>query len=890
MAKWDFITYLLNPRNWGLPLLVIFVISIAGVTFTGVHTYTEAPPIPSFIAANNETIFSKEEILDGQAVFQRYALMEYGSMFGDGANRGPDFTAEALHFVTERMNDYYRARINRNVNSSLVEKGIPEQVKAEIKLNNFKESANTVTLSDAQTFAAKELVAYYHQKFTDSSFPGAFSPAGYITDSASLRSLSAFFYWGSWVCGVSRPGEKYSYTHNWPYDPEAGNTPGSAIILWSIIGSLALIFGLGIVLYYYGKLEKLEDSSYTKKAQPFMSRDDVRNFRPAAIQKATYKFFYTAILLFTVQVLAGVLTVHDFVGFVRFFGVDISETLPITVTRSWHVQLSLLWISACWIGASFFMMSLISPNQSRSQVTLVNTVFWLTVLLVAGSFAGMLLGPNGVLGNYWYWLGNQGWEYVEPGKLWQVILGIVFVIWAIIIYRGIRPVMKLKQPWALPNWLVYATFSIILLLVSGFIATPKTNFVIADFWRWMVVHMWAEAFFEVFTTVLIGYFMVVMGLVSRNAAIRVIYLATLLFLGSGLLGISHNFYWNAKPVFTMALGSVFSTLQVIPLILLTVEAWRFSKLPRTLENGNGTNGNPTKKFGFQEVILFLVAVNFWNFFGAGVLGFIINLPIANYYEHGTYLTVNHGHAALMGVYGNLALAAILFCCQLLFKAETWKPKLVRTAFWSINIGLVLMVLLDLFPAGIWQFNTVTEHGLWYARSHNFIESTGFQALTWLRIIGGSLFTVGGVIPLTWFIVSNRKGLKKDEAPVVTPQAGKPLVYSCSGCSSAAQMANHLAIQMDRDGIAEMSCIAGVGGNVKKLVRTATSGRRIIVIDGCPLACSKACLANHNIVPDQHFELTGFGVSKKQQEDFDPVQAAEISILIREKLKTYDNSL
>lgn len=212
----------------------------------------------------------------------------------------------------------------------------------------------------------------------------------------------------------------------------------------------------------------------------------------------------------------------------------------------------------------------------------------------------------------------------------------------------------------------------------------------------------------------------------------------------------------------MALGSVFSTLQVVPLVLLTLEAWRFSKLPKVLEANNKVNGDLNKRFGFSEVFLFLVAVNFWNFFGAGVLGFIINLPIANYYEHGTYLTVNHGHAALMGVYGNLALAAVLFCTQLLLKADWWKPRTIKTAFWSINIGLLLMVLLDLFPAGIWQFKTVTEQGLWYARSHSFIESTGFQTLTWLRIIGGSLFTVGGVIPLVIFIVKSRKGLKQND--------------------------------------------------------------------------------------------------------------------------------
>ena len=251
--------------------------------------------------------------------------------------------------------------------------------------------------------------------------------------------------------------------------------------------------------------------------------------------------------------------------------------------------------------------------------------------------------------------------------------------------------------------------------------------------------------------------MVLMGLVSMQAATRVIYLASLLFLGSGLLGISHNFYWNAKPVFTMALGSVFSTLQVVPLVLLTLEAWRFSKLPKSLEKNPNGNSNPS--FGFSEVFLFLIGVNFWNFFGAGVMGFIINLPIANYYEHGTYLTVNHGHAALMGVYGNLSLAAVLFCCQLMFKPERWNSKLISSAFWSINAGLLLMVLLDLFPAGILQFNAVLEKGLWFARSSAFIDSSAFQTLTWMRIIGGSIFVLGGVIPLAWFIVSRSNSLK-----------------------------------------------------------------------------------------------------------------------------------
>jgi nitric oxide reductase subunit B len=746
----------MNPKKWWLPLLIIFTVSIAGVMMIGVHTYTEAPPIPNFISPAKEIIYSKEDILKGQAVFQKYALMEYGSMFGDGADRGPDFTADALHQTMLSMNEYYLSIYKENgSDSGLLKRGIAEQVKNEIKGNFYTTSTNSVALSNAQIYGAMKLLSYYKEFFSGKN-GSSFHPTGYINNADEIRSLTAFFFWGAWVCGAERPGKTYSYTHNWPYDPAAGNTPGSAVIFWSIIGSLGLIAGLGIVLYYHGKTEKLNDNIVVNKSTPFMTKETIKKFQPDNIQKATYKFFYTAVLLFAVQVIAGILTVHDFVGFVNYFGFNISTVLPVTVTRSWHVQLSLIWISACWIGASLFVMTMISPNQPKFQVKLINIIFWITAILVAGSFAGIFLGPKGLLANYWYWFGHQGWEYVELGKVWQILLFVALLLWVITLFRGLRPVLKLKQPWALPNWLIYTTASIILLLLSGFVATRTTNFVIADFWRWCVIHMWAEAFFEVFTTVLIGYFMVLMGLVSMQATIRVIYIATLLFLGSGLLGISHNFYWNAKPVGTMALGSVFSTLQVIPLILLTLEAWRFSRMPELHKKYNRINGEVNKQFGFSEVFLFLLGVNFWNFFGAGVLGFIINLPIANYYEHGTYLTVNHGHAALMGVYGNLSLAAILFCCQLLFKAEWWKPRTIRMAFWSINIGLLLMVFLDLFPVGIWQFQTVTENGLWYARSDAFVGSGTFKTFTWLRIIGGAIFTLGGVAPLVWIIMRNRK--------------------------------------------------------------------------------------------------------------------------------------
>ncbi|MCC6691160.1 MAG: cbb3-type cytochrome c oxidase subunit I [Bacteroidia bacterium] len=523
-----------------------------------------------------------------------------------------------------------------------------------------------------------------------------------------------------------------------------------------MLGLLAFVLTCGIVLYFIGQYNQLSNKFFKPTDKNLFSIEEVAKFSPTPSQRATYKFFLVAVLLFFVQVLSGLVTINDFINWLGVIGIDIVN-IPIVISRSWHTMLALFWITTCWIASSFFILPILSNKEIPGQTRLINILFIMLFLLVAGSLTGIVLGPLGLTGSWWYWIGHQGWEFVDFGKVYQILLMVIFVFWIVIVYRGIKPALKKKRHWDLPNWIMYSVIGIPLLFLSGFVAKPQTNFVIADFWRWMVIHMWVEAFFEVFVTVIVSYLMVLMGLVSRQAAIRVVYFATVLFLGTGLLGISHNFYWNAKPVATMALGSIFSTLQFVPLILLTVEAWRFKNMPR-FAIGDTEYKNLTD-FGFPAVFKFLVAVNFWNFFGAGVLGIIVNLPIMNYFEHGTYFTVNHAHGALMGVYGNISIAAVLFASRLLIKNENWNNKIVNISFWSLNIGLMLMVVLDLFPAGAIQFKAVIEHGLWYARSSDFIDYGIFKKLTWLRGIGAGVFVTGGVIPLVWFIVSRAKFLK-----------------------------------------------------------------------------------------------------------------------------------
>lgn len=747
--------YVMKPKNWWIPLSIVIFIGIGSMVFIGTKTYTDAPPRVNFVTTNGDVVFTKDQIIQGQVYFLKYAFMDYGSMFGDGALRGPDFTADALHQTSVFMEEFYA---NQNGGNQDAYDLARIRTQREIKQNGFSEKEQLIYLSEGEVFAGHKLRQHF-AKVIRQDMQGIVPQVKNISD-AELDAITAFFFWGGWVCGAERDSTGYSYTNNWPYDPDAGNLPTSEIVLWSVLATLGLILALGIVLFLHGRFASLVGWGSKAKTPAPTTLAEMEKVTPTALQLATFKYFLAATLLFGLQILAGVLTVHNFLGLHSILGFNISDYLPLTAVRGWHLQLAVLWVTACWVGGSIFLISTLTKEAPKGQLFLVNLLFWVFVLMVVGNLTGVLLGPQGYFGDYWNELGNQGWEFVEMGKVWQYVLMGILILWLIILYRGVQPVWKKYSAWFLPKWLVYCVACVILLFISGFIAKPETNFVIADYWRWAVIHMWVEAFFEVFATILVAYCMYLMGFIDQQAAQRVIYIATLLFLGSGLLGISHNFYWNAKPVATLAIGSIFSTLQIVPLILLTLEAWQFRKLPREVLTRQGVPlAQHQSQFSHSAAFGFLLAVNFWNFFGAGVFGFIVNLPIVNYYEHGSYLTVNHGHAAFMGVYGNLALGAMFFCVRYLVRDGVWSTRLIVSAVWSLNVGLFLMCLMDLFPAGIHQLNEIMNHGFWFARNEAFIQSSTFQTMTWARMLGGLIFVFGGLLPITIFMLTRAKKLK-----------------------------------------------------------------------------------------------------------------------------------
>ncbi|MCU0646047.1 MAG: cbb3-type cytochrome c oxidase subunit I, partial [bacterium] len=263
----------------------------------------------------------------------------------------------------------------------------------------------------------------------------------------------------------------------------------------------------------------------------------------------------------------------------------------------------------------------------------------------------------------------------------------------------------------------------------------------AEYWRWWVVHLWVEGFFEVFATVFMAFILGHIGAVSKKFALNTVYFSIFLYLGGGVIGTFHHLYWSGSPSPIIALGAVFSALEVVPLSLLAFEVVHNLKVIR--EGG--------KAFAYKWPIYFFISVAFWNMLGAGVFGFLINPPIVLYYIQGINTTPIHGHTALFGVYGLLAIALMLFSVRHIFKKAAWSDGLLKWSFWGLNGGLMLMTVLSLIPSGFYQFYYAVRDGLWYARSPEVATSKTIQFFSWMRVLPDVVFAAGAILLFVFLV-------------------------------------------------------------------------------------------------------------------------------------------
>ena len=708
-------------------LVVLFGFFILGLL--AYRTYAAGPPIPVVVVSEDGTVvFSGDEIKKGQRVFLRAGLMEFGSVFGHGAYLGPDFTADYLRRSALSVTETYEHSDERNVAARVI---------SDFRTNRYDPASGTLRFTAAQAKAFADVEHHYVEFFAKPATETGVHVKG-MEGPADVHALTSFFAWTAWVASAERPGKNYSYTNNWPAEPLVRNQPTAAALVYSMISLAVLLGGSGLLFAAFGRWDFLGWHQRDQTRLVFKRPRDVE-LTPA--QRACAWFFFVMAALFLVQVMVGGVTQHYRADLSSFFGVDLATVLPYNLARTWHVQLSILWVSTSFLAAGIFLVPLISGHEPRNQHVLAYGLLGALVVVVVGSLTGEFCGIHGWTMSIW--LGNQGFEYLDLGRLWQVLLSIGLFGWVAILFRGLRKRLRGEHMGNMPWLFFFAALAIPAFYAVGLLAHPNGNFTVTDFWRFWVVHLWVEDFLELFTTITVAYFFVLLGVVEEKTALRLIYLDVILYSVGGVVGSMHHVYFSGEPVEHMALGAVFSAAEVIPLTFLTLEAWTFLRI------GKSQGSSETHPFPHRWAMMFLVAVGFWNFVGAGIFGFLINLPIVSYYEIGTALTANHGHASMMGVYGMLAAGLALFGLRYLIPEERWSERLARLCFWSLNIGLAWMVFVALLPLGLLQLYESVNHGYFEARELSFLTNPTNRFLEWLRLPGDIVFIVFGVLPLLW---------------------------------------------------------------------------------------------------------------------------------------------
>lgn len=745
---------------WIRSVLIVLVLGFAGLLAITLLAYRNAPPIPARVTdPSGAILFASEDISNGQALFLRYGLMDNGTIWGHGAYLGPDYSAEALH----RIGDETAAALAQQQYGSPVAALTPMQAAAirgqvavTLKTNRYDAASDTLHLTVPEATAYHQQFGYWTDYFHDPSRNGGLKP-DLITDPTELHQLTAFIAWAAWASVANRPGGNYSYTNNFPYDPDVGNRPPAGALLWSALSLVVLLGGIAAVLLAFGKFDYLGWVTRGHHVHP-----QVIPGQASRGQRALVKFFVVVTMLFLIQTLVGGGVAHFRADPGSFYGFQLQQIFPSNLLRIWHLQTAIFWIATAYVAAALFLGRSLRADEPRWLASAIHVLFAAFVLVIGASLLGEWAGLSGLLGGLWFWFGNQGWEYLEIGRFWQYLLVAGLLGWFLMLWWLARP-RTVANPEARPlaRLFLFAALAIPVFYVPALFFDAKTNYTVVDTWRFWIIHLWVEGFFEFFATTVVALTFFQLGLTRRNTALRVIYLDAILYFGGGLIGTGHHWYFTGQSQFNMAMSAMFSVLEVVPLTLLTLDAWDFVRTTRGDCDVCGKSVAVPHKWTFY----FLMSVGFWNFFGAGVFGFLINLPIISYYEVGTILTPNHGHAAMMGVFGMLALALMVFVLRQTTDDARWPgiEKYIKVGFWGTNIGLLMMVALSLFPGGVLQVWDVVQHGYWHARSLAYTGTNTARVIEWLRLPGDLVFIGFGAVPLTIATIKGWWGLRLSAA-------------------------------------------------------------------------------------------------------------------------------
>lgn len=748
---------------WRRGALAVLLVGFTILISMTVMTYRNAPPIPDRVVSEAGTVLTTgERILDGQEVFLKYGLMEHGTLWGHGAYLGPDYSASYLRREAEVTRDTLAEQQFGRPYGALADPeraAIDTLVARTLRQNRYDATTGTLIYTPGEARSLEVQTREWADYFAKGA-PGL--RPGFISDTDELDALTAYLAWAAWASRAPRPGRDYSYTSNWPYEPMIGNGPTSQALVWSGLSLIFLLGGLGLMLFIFGRFNFLGWGGEGGTRHIHGGQAASMTLTPS--QRATGWYFVVVVLLFLLQVLLGGVLAHYRVEPEGFYGLNLQELLPYNLARTWHLQLAIFWIATAWVGGGLFLAPIIGGHEPKGQRIGVLLLLGALAAVVVGSFFGEYLGINNRLGDLWFWFGHQGSEYLDLGRFWQAVLAVGLVLWLTLMFRALHPALRDRGRREFTALFLIAASGIVVFYLPAFFYGSRTNFAVIDNWRFWIIHLWVEGFFELFATILVAVMFTHMGLVRTRTATRVVYLDAILYLAGGIVGTAHHWYFTGQESIAIALGASFSALEVVPLTLLTLDAWDFIRLQRA------KCGDCSRELaaGQRWAVYFLMAVGVWNFVGAGVFGFLINLPIVSYYEMGTTLTPNHGHAAMFGVFGMLALSVVIYSLRAMLSSERWATVegYFKTGFWGLNVGLALMIVLNLFPAGVLQLIDVVQNGYAHARSLEFTMTGFFHTSEWVRLIGDSVFILVGVVPVVIGTIKAALLRKRDEIDAV----------------------------------------------------------------------------------------------------------------------------
>jgi nitric oxide reductase subunit B len=717
-------------------LITVIVISGIVLIWGTVKTYEHIPPLPAeFISENGDLLFSQDDIRAGQAAFQKRNLMSFGTILGNGSYFGPDFTAEYLAFIR----DYVAGHIAEE------EYGLPltgltaEQHEAVMmrtrhNIRSAKYESDLVVVSQEWAAAHAALVGKYIDRFVDGD--RALGVAPNLLDPERAERLTAFVAWTAWFSQEPRPGGDGSYTNNWPPIPELGLTPTPSVILWTAwtIGWVLFIALIIILAYNFIRIEPIPElpSLEEKAIQPL-----------SFLQKLSLLLLATCTLIFFVQTLAGGYVANayasreDMYGIFEWLGLERMEVLPFQAVRTAHTAMAVIWVVGMWMSGALYAALLLGGKEKPWHRIVAYISMTVLTLSIIGTLAGLYASIRGWIDPWWWLLGSEGTEYLEMGRLWRVGIAFGFVAWTVVLVSVLYNARVKWRP--LLVLLMLNAVGITAAFFASFFYQPDSHWVIIDFWRWWVVHHWVEGIFAFFQIMIIGWFLAGLRLVTNEEVTKSLYLEGIIVLFAGFLAVGHHYWWIGEPTFWIGIGSIFSTLEVLPLFLLLMSALTVLK----------------DKLGSIKTVhmlplAFFLASALWQFLGSGILGLLINFPIINYFEHGQFLTVAHAHGSFLGAFGFLAIGMMLYALRHA-EPEGWNLRRLWIGFWLLNIGLTLMLVISTIPIGVIQLAEAVIVDYAASRSLEFYERPIVLLFNQLRAPGDFLIVIGAGI-LAWEVI------------------------------------------------------------------------------------------------------------------------------------------